>query len=205
MDTKQLIASIVGSIAGMIGSLAWPFAIFFSLLLFRTPITSLLGRVKKLVAPGVNMDFSELVAEVAVEGQRVEVEAGRSLGDIIALDEAVLQLIHENPEAAVRGEYQQLESVIQQLWFRLPDDKPSENKNLYMILFYLRDAGIISKSVVNLWEKIRIARYGVKDRAMTAEDAMVLIRETRMLTSLLRSIGKQFTSPPEIPQKNPRP
>jgi hypothetical protein len=178
--------------ASVIGSLAWPSAILISLVIFRKPIARLIGQIKKVGAAGWNVELSGQIEDVREQAERVEAETKEPPADVVALDPAVLQLVQKFPEAAVLQEYKELESVILQIRARLPDNKP--HRNLNEVLNYLNNAGMISGSVIGLFNTIRKARTAVAhtDEKMTAGEAIELIRETRMLIGLLRTVGNNF-------------
>jgi hypothetical protein len=123
----------------------------------------------------------------------VEAETREGPADIITLDPAVLHLVQKFPEAAVLQEYKELESVLLQIRARLPDNKP--HRNLNEVLAQLNNAGLISGSVIGLFDTIRSARNAVahsRDEKMTAGEAIELIRETRMLIGLLRGVAEKL-------------
>jgi hypothetical protein len=182
VDWKQFVASVVGS-------LAWPLAVVTILIIFRTQVGRLISQIRKVGAGPVNVELAEQVEEVKEQAKRVEAETKGPPADVITLDPAVLQLVQKFPEAAVLQEYKELESVLLQIRSRLPDDKP--HRNLNEVLSYLNNAGLISGSVVGLFNTIRSARNAVahtKDEKMTAGEAIELVRETRMLIELLRGV-----------------
>ncbi|WP_315772993.1 MULTISPECIES: DUF4145 domain-containing protein [unclassified Bradyrhizobium] len=182
MDWKQFFASLVGS-------LAWPVATVIILILFRPQVGRLLGQIKKLAAAGVNVDFADQLEKVTEQAKRVEAETKGPPPDVVVLDPTVLQLAQKFPEAAVLQEYKELESVLLQIRSRLPDNRP--HRNLNEVLAQLNKAGLISGSVIGLFNTIRKARNAVahsNDEKMTPGEAIELVRETRMLIELLRAV-----------------
>lgn len=189
MDWKQFVASLVGS-------LAWPLVVLSILVLFRAQLGRLIGQIRKFGAGGVNVELADQLEQVAEQAKRVEEETKGPPADVIVLDPTVLQLAQKFPEAAVLQEYKELESVLLQIRSRLPDDK--RHRNLNEVLSQLNKTGLVSGSVVGLFNTIRKARNAVahaNEEKMAPGAAIELVRETRMLIELLRGVLDKLPKP----------
>lgn len=193
MDWKQFFASIISSIA-------WPSVVLAIVWFFYPQLKHLLEQIKKFGAAGVNVEISERVEAVRDQAEKVEVEQAEispaESSDEITLDPATLQLAKTFPEAAVLQAYKELEGVVLQIRARLPDDKP--HRNLNEVLKYLFDQKFISASVVTLFQRLREARNTVahtSDEKITTGEALELVRQCKLLITLLWSITGQLPNP----------
>jgi hypothetical protein len=75
MGWKELVASLVGSVAPIFGAATWPVVVLILILIlttrFRPQIESLLDRLKTAQVPGFVISFSERVEEAEIQAETV--------------------------------------------------------------------------------------------------------------------------------------
>ena len=185
LDWKQFVASVIGS-------LAWPVAVCFSLTLFAPELRRLLSRIKRARGPGIDLELSDKIEELS---ERAEVIERRSEPDSIALDPRILRLAEEFPEAAVLEAYAALENELLNIRSRLPDNKP--HRNINEVLKYLADHNLISGNVSALVRSVRELRKSLvhtdtTQRTMTRSAAVELIRQIQSLKVLFEDVGSRL-------------
>lgn len=182
MDWKQFFASITGSIM-------WPTAVVIIVLTFRKEVARLLRQAKKLGAAGINVELAEHVAAARDSAEAVHGEqSGQSTPT--KFDPGFTELAKSFPEAAVLQAYKELERVLQQIKFRLSDDKP--HRTSVEVVQALYEKGEISQNVVRLFEDLRQAKnsaaHASGDEALRPGEAIELAEQAKMLTELFQRI-----------------
>ena len=77
------LAAFLGSLAELVGAIAWPLALIFLVLWFRKPVNDLLNRLKTAKAAGFDFGFSESLASAEEATSRAIEEAPESLAEDI--------------------------------------------------------------------------------------------------------------------------
>jgi hypothetical protein len=183
MGWQQFIASIVGS-------LAWPIAAVFIVVIFKDQLRHLLSQIRKIGAAGVNVELSDQVREVQKAGEAVELEQGEVPPQVISIDPELTKLAQGFPEAAVLQAFKGLEAVLLRIRQRLSDDKP--HRNLNEVMRALADDSQISQNVVVLFQSLRRARntaaHARSDEKMAPGEAIELIGQIKNLQELLETV-----------------
>lgn len=188
MDWKQFFASVIGSVA-------WPAAIFGILFIFRVQLKKLLSQIRKVTAGGVDVELSEQVEKAVTVGQEVEAEQNSAPAGALILDPALLELAKNFPAAAFLQAFKQLEATILKIRGRLTD-RP--HRTLNEVMHQLKLKGHISASVEALYlqlRKVRNSAAHAEQGEMSSGEAVELMSQTKLLDDLLNSVLEQLPPP----------
>lgn len=182
--------------SSVIGSAAWPVAIVVIVTIFRKQLRFLLSQVRKIGGAGLNVELAAQVQEVQRVGEAVELEQGGLAAEKEPLDPTLMQLVQSFPEAAVLQEYRSVERLLLQIRDKLPDGRP--HRNLNEVLNRLASLGMVSDTVVTLFQSVRQARntaaHAKQGYKMTSGEAIELIGQTKTLQTVLERVLQELKS-----------
>lgn len=200
MDWKELVASLVGS-------LAWPTSAAVIALLFRRQVASLLeGPLRRLKAGPIELEWPEAVAELA-ESVIVD-EPSRSV-EIDAEIEHAKKLAEEAPAVAVGKAFGLVERRLRAIAAESAKDPPTEGESAVALAIRLRERGLVSTEDINAIRGVATLRNlavhgpGGQTTVQRAQEYVVLVEA--VLYALSRRPGEGGGSPPGGRSQGPAP
>ncbi len=184
--------------SSVIGSMAWPAAAVIIVSIFRKQLQHLLYQIRKIGGAGLNLELAAQVQEAQRVGEAVELEQGGALATLTGgpLDPTLAQLVQSFPEAAVLQEYKVVEKLLLQIREILPDGRP--NRTLNEVLNNLASQGLVSDTVVTLFQSVRQVRntaaHATPGYKMTSGEAIELIGQIKTLQNILDRVLQQLRS-----------
>ena len=157
MGWKEFWASVVDSVAPVVGAFAWPVAVLMIVLvvvqMFRPEIVKLLGRVKSAKGPGYEFDFADLV-------DRAEETADRVIEDeeVPPATDPAPRASAGEPVAAIITAWEDL--VERLMWLQESALPPTPHRPV-LALSKLLTAGIISDDAASAIQSLRKLRNEV--------------------------------------------
>jgi hypothetical protein len=196
VDWLQFIASIVGSLASIVGSLALPGLVFALWWFNRERIANLIAALIKLKLPGgTEFEFSAELARATLEADRAEsLETGRpQLGERIPIQpdqdsEATKggppadwpPDLHPtaSPQGIIITSLAEVERTLEQI--RSYIKSPSKETTLTELL----NRGLIKSDIISLYESMRGAHAAM--RYPSFEEARLFMRNAHVLYTILQ-------------------
>jgi hypothetical protein len=181
MDWKAFIASLTSS-------LAWPVVALIIIIVFQHQIRTLFARFKKVGAGGLQLELADQVDKARDQAEIVQSEQSASAISSAQLDPATIELARASPAMAVLQSFKEVEALLLAIRSQLPDNKP--HRNLNEVLGYLKGHGLISESVVSLFQRLRKATKSVAHAAqegLTPGETFELIAQNRLLLEVLKT------------------
>jgi hypothetical protein len=165
VDTKQFIASLVGS-------LAWPAAAVAIALLFRKQIVDLLNvPLKRLRVGPVELEFRELAARAVAQIVPATIEAAEA--PTLPRGAEIEELARTRPSSAVLETSNEVEGKLRELL--RAGGNPAANDSSYGLRMLARrayDSDLINRQTVNALENIAELRNLAAHGDVTQDDAM---------------------------------
>lgn len=190
MDWKAFIASTMGS-------LAWPVTVLAIIVLFHKEIRALFKRFKKIGAGGLQVELADEVDAARAEAEIVQSEQNSVAKSAAQLDSATIELARTSPAVAVLQSFKEVEGLLLAIRAQLPDNKP--HRNLNEVLGYLKGQGLISESVISLFQRLRKTTKAVSHAAedsLTPGETFELIGQTRLLLEVLKAAQQRLAIKP---------
>ncbi|MGY3147744.1 dsDNA-specific endonuclease/ATPase MutS2 [Bradyrhizobium sp. USDA 3397] len=190
MDWKAFIASTTGA-------LAWPVTVVFIVALFSKEIRALFRRFKRLGAAGVQLELADEVDKARSEAEIVQSEQNAPATTAAKLDSATIELARSSPAVAVLQSFKEVEELLLAIRTQLPDNKP--HRNLNEVLGYLKGRGLISESVISLFQRLRKTTKAVShatEDSLTPGETFELIGQSRLLLEVLKAAQRRLVVQP---------
>lgn len=108
-------AVLINSIASLLGSVAWPIAVFSVVCLLRKQIVDLLGRVENLNVGDKSIKFRQAAISAlndAVDHLAESQEADSAPAMAAPLDEALAELIEDDPREAILRQWDRVQRAL---------------------------------------------------------------------------------------------
>lgn len=188
MDWKAFVAS-------MTSSLTWPVVTLTAMVLFRHQIRTLFTRFKKIGAGGLQFELADQIDKARDQAEIVQSEQGALPSSSTQLDPATIELVRASPAGAVLQSFKEVEALLLAIRAQLPDNKP--HRNLNEVLGYLKGQGLITESVVSLFQRLRRTTKAVSHAAedsLTPGETFELIGQSRLLMEVLKAAQRRLPS-----------
>lgn len=189
--------------SSVISSLAWPVAAIIIAGLFRSQITSLLAKIRKLSWGDAAVDFTERLDKIETVTQEAQAATPRASIDEpsceVLSESRFQQLLAISPEAAITWSWLPIERKLSDLASRYAGDKLLRSRDRMNLL---HSVGLISSSTLKLLHELQSLRNSAAhsaDRNLSAADA---VRFEALAQEAMRGLGQirgQGTPPPDSP------
>jgi hypothetical protein len=155
---------ILAFVSSLITAALWPAVVLAAVIIFRSPLKSLLGRVKSYEGPGGKVQFGDDLAraEIAIEEAVANAGAGREGHDLtLEIENRPLALEAEtNPSFVVLQSWEALNSVLADLIGEfLPGSRPG--RGLLAGLYELQKQEVLAPGLVSAITELRDLRNAV--------------------------------------------
>jgi hypothetical protein len=190
MDWKAFVAS-------MTSSLAWPVVAVIIIAVFRHQIHILFARFKKIGAGWLQVELADQIDRARDQAEIVQSEQVGLSSSSTQLDAATIELARASPAMAVLQSFKEVEALLLAIRSQLPDNKP--HRNLNEVLGYLKAQGLISESVVSLFQRVRKATKSVAhtaEESLTPGETFELIGQSRLLLEVLKTAQQRLSVKP---------
>jgi hypothetical protein len=159
MGALEFIASIIGSLAGLIGSLAWPALVGILLWFNRHRLANLSGWIKEVTFPGgPTIKFQEGVTALAETPEQVkllQVQDAQAKDNIV---DPLADLAKRFPEITVIEIFREVERTLWAIAYTLRPPLLPVAKNPEGALAELVRRGSIDENTAQLFENLKKAR-----------------------------------------------
>jgi hypothetical protein len=165
MDGYEFIASLVGS-------LAWPIAIFAIACVFHRQFRSLATRIQELTFPGGTAKFSHELDKARDAAEEITAAPDDVKGPTkVVPGDPFLELAEKLPEAAVVQAYNTVLDVVHKHRHDLPN--PPSPFTPRSVVELLRQLGAIDKQTMHLFKQVAATRNAaVHSRGITSGEAI---------------------------------
>jgi uncharacterized protein YutE (UPF0331/DUF86 family) len=181
MDWLQFSSSVIGS-------LAWPLAVVFLGILFRTQVRTLLEKMKSFKVPGgIEASFSEEAQQVKLQAQSAETKLPQP--DLKALqikreprefvewrskhrESLERAMLGERPSAIVLGSWEKVEQIVRDLADLAGVRVPKEDggmKNINACIEGLFQHGIITEELADVLHRLYLLRQSAAHNSFEPE------------------------------------
>jgi hypothetical protein len=194
VDWLQFIASIFGSLASIVGSLALPGLLFALWWFNRERIANLITALIKLKLPGgTELEFGPQLAKATLEADRAEsLETGRpQIGERIPIQpdqdsEATKGRppadwppnLQASPQGIILSSFNEVQRTLEEI--RPYIKSPSKETTLTQLL----NMGLIKSDVISLYESMRSAHAAMRQPSF--EEARLFMRNAYVLHTILQ-------------------
>lgn len=172
--------------ASVIGSLAWPVALVFSLLLLKKPIRELMPLLKKLKLKDVELEFAERLKEIKQEAEKYLPAPIEPKNKELETEDKILELLVISHAAGITEAWREVELAAFEAASRhgIPAQPP-----LSKIGQQLKDAGIFDDNQLLIYRQLMNLRNMAVhkgDNSVSEKDALAFVDLALQLATHLR-------------------
>lgn len=157
------VAALLNSIAAVLGSVAWPIAVFAMVAIMRKQIVELIGRVENLNVGDKSIKFREAAISgvtEAVEQLADSQEAETKPAAEAPIDDAILEMIEDDPRLAILTQWDRVQTALKKLAER--HSLNIDLRSMYQTAQTLRAENLVSdelgEALVQLYKSCKYAR-----------------------------------------------
>jgi len=186
---------ILGFIASIIGSLAWPLVVLLCVFLLRKPLAQLILLVRELKYKGLEIDFGERLEQLEEQADRDSLpsiqpvaEMGQAPSPEVRYWETIERLTEISPRAAIAEAWRRVEWALEDYFRRLGLQRPSSYQGMLRVL---RSLERVPRGAMSLFEDLRVLR----NRAVHARDfdldSQTAVEFARLAERLIASLESE--------------
>lgn len=196
--------NILQFIAAIVGAVAWPVLIFFTVLLLRKPLGQVLLTLTRLRYKDLELDFGTELKKLERAAKVIEVSSAQQAAAEIGgpkepkeLLEEADRLSAEFPEPAVAVAWSAIEGDLRKLSERSGKGEEARREPSVRLIAYLQNHGILDKSTVDVLKRMSNLRNLAVHERWNAFGG-VSPDEAGEFIAIARGLNEKFSSLPEF-------